>query len=89
MTEIYKWLGTSNLRIPETEKSVITNGEFDMGHNQLSYSGIQKMMKDGLIVKVTGVKPTEKIEMSVEEIEDKSKTTVKGVKPIAKNNPIL
>lgn len=50
--EKFRWLGTSDLTIPITEKSVITGQEFELDRNQLAYSGIQSMIKKGLIVKV-------------------------------------
>ncbi len=87
MTEKYKWLGTSDLTIPETELSVLTGHEFELNETQLNYSGIQAMIKDERIVKVpikvTGVKHIEKIEKTENKKEEKERksVTVKGINP--------
>lgn len=85
MTERYKWLGTSDLTIPETEKSVRTGQEFEMNDNQLAYNGIQVLIKNELLVKVmkvTGVKPIDKVEAKEEKTGSDKPVSVKGIKPL-------
>ncbi len=77
--EKYVWKGTGNLCVPESHEIVTTGKEFEMGHNELSHSGIQVMIKEGLIVKAGDYVPDQRsqAEMMKDQMLDAQKQRIK------------